>query len=111
MYSNRWLRSPTSFLYDPALRRTLHNYSKKLFVQLVSELQRLGATIIFADFTKIILCTKKRVTEDAYGYTQFIIQSILNKEIFHSIHFDVRNCWEYLIWLDLVSVQILFTLQ
>ncbi|XP_031784892.1 DNA polymerase epsilon catalytic subunit A [Nasonia vitripennis] len=97
----RWLRSPTSFLYDPALRRTLHNYSKKLFVQLVSELQRLGATIIFADFTKIILCTKKRVTEDAYGYTQFIIQSILNKEIFHSIHFDVRNCWEYLIWLDL----------
>ncbi|XP_014238604.1 DNA polymerase epsilon catalytic subunit A [Trichogramma pretiosum] len=100
MHFYRWLRSPTSFLYDPALRRTLHNYTKKLFVQLVSELQRMGSTIIHADFTKIILCTQKKVTSDAQGYTQFIIQSILNKELFHSIHFEVRRCWEFLVWLD-----------
>ena len=87
------------------MRRTLHNFSKKLFVQLVSELQRLGSSIIYADFTKIILSTKKREAEDAYGYTQFIIQSIVSKELFHSIHFEVRNCWDYLIWLDLVSTK------
>jgi len=31
--SSRWLRSPISLLYDPALRRTLHNLMKKLFMQ------------------------------------------------------------------------------
>lgn len=29
----RWLRSPNALLYDPALRRTLHNLMKKLFMQ------------------------------------------------------------------------------
>lgn len=99
----RWLRSPTSFMYDPALRRILHNYSKKLFVQLVAEMQRLGLTIVYADFTKIILNTKKTNPEDAYAYTDFITQKIMQKELFHSIHFEPENCWKYLIWLDLVN--------
>lgn len=29
----RWLRSPNSLLYDPALHRTLHSMMKKLFLQ------------------------------------------------------------------------------
>lgn len=29
----RWLRSPSSLLYDPALHHTLHNMMKKLFLQ------------------------------------------------------------------------------
>ena len=29
----RWLRSPQALLYDPALRRVLHNMMKKLFLQ------------------------------------------------------------------------------
>jgi len=29
----RWLRTPGSLLYDPALRATLHNLMKKLFLQ------------------------------------------------------------------------------
>ena len=32
-YVRRWLRTPGSFLYDPALRATLHNLMKKLFLQ------------------------------------------------------------------------------
>jgi hypothetical protein len=73
-------------------------------VQLISELQRLGATMVFADFTKIILSTKKKDADDAHSYTQYIISSIANKELFHSIHFEIRHCWEYIIWLDLVSI-------
>ena len=29
----RWIRSPSALLYDPALRRMLHNMMKKLFMQ------------------------------------------------------------------------------
>ena len=47
-------------LYDPALRKTLLNLMRKLFVQLISEFKRLGAEVVFADFNRIILNTKKR---------------------------------------------------
>ena len=49
----RWLRSPSSFLYDPALYRTLLNLMKKLFMQLIAEFKRLGATIVYASFAKV----------------------------------------------------------
>ncbi|KAJ8673754.1 hypothetical protein QAD02_005016 [Eretmocerus hayati] len=96
----RWLRSPSSYLYDPALRRTLHNYSKKLFVQLVAQLQGLGSNIVYADFSRVILCTKKKDSEDAMGYIKYITQTILSKPLFNSIAFDIKHTWEYLVWLD-----------
>ncbi|XP_014243351.1 DNA polymerase epsilon catalytic subunit A [Cimex lectularius] len=96
----RWLRSPNALLYDPALRRTLHNLMKKLFMQLVAEFKRLGSIIVFANFNKIIICTKKRTVEDAIGYVEFVVSSIRNKELFHSIQMTYSQCWEYLIWLD-----------
>lgn len=99
----RWLRSPQSLLYDPALRRTLHSYMKKLFLQLIAEFQRLGSVVVFANFNKIILCTKKRTVPDALGYVEYIDHSIRRKELFHSIDIRFEKCWEYLIWLDLVS--------
>jgi DNA polymerase epsilon subunit 1 len=63
----RWLKTPTSLLYDPALRRTLYNLMKKLFLMLVAEFKRLGSVIIYADFNKIILCTKKNSVLDGIG--------------------------------------------
>jgi DNA polymerase epsilon subunit 1 len=33
---------------------------KKLLLQLVAEFKRLGATIVFADFNRILIATKKR---------------------------------------------------
>lgn len=97
----RWLRSPSALLYDPALRRMLHNLMKKLFIQLVAEFKRLGSIIIFANFNKLILCTKKRLTSDALGYVEFVVKSIKNKELFHSVEITYQQCWDYLIWLDL----------
>ncbi|XP_051165586.1 DNA polymerase epsilon catalytic subunit 1 [Leptopilina boulardi] len=99
----RWLRSPQALLYDPALRRTLHSYMKKLFLQLIAEFQRLGSVIVFANFNKIILCTKKRTVPDALGYVEYIDHSIRRKELFHSIDIRFEKCWEYLIWLDLTN--------
>lgn len=106
----RWLRSPNSLLYDPALRRTLHTYMKKLFAQLLAEFKTLGSIIIFANFNKIIVCTKKRTVSDALGYMEFVVQTIRNKEIFHSIEITFEQCWEYLIWLDVVSKISIFML-
>ncbi|KAL8180571.1 UNVERIFIED_CONTAM: hypothetical protein K2H54_028004, partial [Gekko kuhli] len=96
----RWLHSPTSLLYDPALHRTLHNMMKKLFLQLVAEFKRLGSSVVYANFNRIILCTKKRRIEDALAYVEYITNSIHSKEIFHSLTISFSRCWEFLLWMD-----------
>ncbi|KAJ2953420.1 hypothetical protein O0L34_g1009 [Tuta absoluta] len=96
----RWLKTPTSLLYDPALRRTLYNLMKKLFLMLVAEFKRLGSTIVFADFTRIILATKKNSIIDGVGYVEFVVQSIRNKELFHGVDIRYKQCWAHLLWLD-----------
>ena len=96
----RWLRSPNAYLYDPALRKTLLNLMKKLFVQLISEFRRLGATIVHADFNRVILCTKKRSLKDALAYVEYITATIRNKELFHSVDMRFSQAWDYLMWLD-----------
>jgi DNA polymerase epsilon subunit 1 len=64
----------------------------------------LGSVIVYANFNKIIVCTKKRTVEDAIGYIEFVVQSIRNKELFHGIDISYQQCWEYLMWLDPVSI-------
>jgi DNA polymerase epsilon subunit 1 len=96
----RWLRSPSTLLYEPALCRIVHSLMKKLFYQLIAELKRLGSTIIYADFNKIILCTKKRRIEDASGYILFVLNTILSKDLFHSLSLKPTACWEFLLWMD-----------
>ncbi|AWP07054.1 putative DNA polymerase epsilon catalytic subunit A [Scophthalmus maximus] len=100
MHFYRWLRSPSSLLYDPALHRTLHNMMKKVFLQLVAEFKRLGSTVVYGNFNRIILCTKKRRIDDAIGYVEYITSSIHTKEIFHSLSLSFSRCWEFLLWMD-----------
>ncbi len=40
---------------------------RKLQLQLIAELQKLGATVVFADYTSIILATGKRDLTSALG--------------------------------------------
>ncbi|KAM8961963.1 DNA polymerase epsilon catalytic subunit A [Pelodytes ibericus] len=100
MHFYRWLRTPSSLLYDPALHRTLHNMMKKLFLQLVAEFKRLGSSVVYANFNRIILCTKKRRVDDAIAYVEYITQSIHTREIFHSITISFSRCWQFLLWMD-----------
>ncbi|NP_035262.2 DNA polymerase epsilon catalytic subunit A [Mus musculus] len=100
MHFYRWLQSPCSLLHDPALHRTLHNMMKKLFLQLIAEFKRLGSSVVYANFNRIILCTKKRRIEDALAYVEYITNSIHSKEIFHSLTISFSRCWEFLLWMD-----------
>jgi len=77
----------------------------QLQFQLVAEFMRLGAIVVYADFSRIVLCTKKSRTVDALAYVEFITASIRNRELFHSIDIKIGECWELLMWLDPVSVK------
>ncbi|XP_022098482.1 DNA polymerase epsilon catalytic subunit A-like [Acanthaster planci] len=96
----RWLRSPSALLYDPALRRTLHNLMKKMFMLLMAEFKRLGATIVHANFNHVLVCTKKRRVIDGVAYVDYITNSIKSRDLFHGIDLTYKQCWELLMWLD-----------
>lgn len=100
MHFYRWLRSPSSLLYDPALHRTLNNMMKKIFLQLVAEFKRLGSSVVYGNFNRIILSTKKRRIDDAIAYVEYITNSIHSREIFHSLSLTFSRCWEFLLWMD-----------
>ncbi|XP_049530617.1 DNA polymerase epsilon catalytic subunit 1 [Anopheles darlingi] len=96
----RWVRSSRALLYDPALRRALNTLMRKLFLQIVAEFQRMKADIIYADFNRIIIDTGKRTVVDAIGYTDYVVQNIRSRELFHSVSLSFQQAWEFLLWID-----------
>lgn len=42
------------------------------FIRLISEFKRLGSTVVYGNFNRIILCTKKRSIDNAIGYVEYI---------------------------------------
>ena len=78
----------------------IHKLMKKMFLQLIGEFRRLGSTIIYADFSKIVVCTKKKSMSDASAYIEFILSSIKSRELFHSLTMEPNQCWDYLWWMD-----------
>ena len=61
------------------VRKTMITLMKKLLLHLVAEFKRLGAVIIFADFNRILISTKKRAFVDANAYVEYISKHIRNK--------------------------------
>lgn len=96
----RWIKSSNALLYDPALRRTLNSLVCKFFFHLVAEFQRLGTEIIYADYNKIVLNSGKKSTMDAMNYVDYLVQSIRNREMFHSIQLIYQKSWKHLLWYD-----------
>ncbi|XP_054717403.1 DNA polymerase epsilon catalytic subunit A-like [Uloborus diversus] len=96
----RWLRSPQSLLYEPAIKQILNNLMKKMFSQLIFEYQKLGAIIVSATYLRVVLCTKRKKVPDAMAYSRYVNECIRNKEVFHGLQFQVEAIWEYLLWSD-----------
>ena len=64
----RWMCSPSSLLYDPALHRMLQLLMKKVWLQLIAEVRSLGARVVYASFTRITIATDKASLKDADAY-------------------------------------------
>ncbi|KAG2195066.1 hypothetical protein INT47_003932 [Mucor saturninus] len=97
---HRWLLSPSSFMHDPALYGLVHGMMKKVFMQLVAEFKRLGATIVFANFHKIVLTTSKETIESALPYFDYLYRSIQRKQVFEILELDPSFYWDILLWMD-----------
>ncbi|KAI7872108.1 hypothetical protein BDF14DRAFT_1992796 [Spinellus fusiger] len=97
---HRWLLSPASGMYDPCLYALVHGMMKKVFMQLVAEIKRLGATIVFASFYKIVFATSKETMEGALPFCNYMLQSIEKKQLFEVIDLKIMEYWDVLVWMD-----------
>ncbi|KAK9126454.1 hypothetical protein Scep_015300 [Stephania cephalantha] len=78
----RWLCSPQSKLHDPALHQMLHKVMQKVFLLLLAELRKLGSTVIFADFSKVIIDTGKSDLSAAQAYCDCLLKTLHSRQVF-----------------------------
>jgi DNA polymerase epsilon subunit 1 len=96
----RWLRSSVSCLYDPALHRLVHRLMKKVFVQLLAELKRLGARVVYASFSKLIIVTGKHSVSHALTYVQYARNTIMTRDLFQYLALEPARYFEQLVFMD-----------
>jgi len=84
----RWVKSESSLLYDPSLARFLTWLIRKLFRQLTSELQTLGATIVYASTSRLIIATPKVHTIAGLRYAGFLEKTIRANPLFAHVRFS-----------------------
>ncbi|KAL4591685.1 hypothetical protein LXL04_004655 [Taraxacum kok-saghyz] len=96
----RWLCSPRSKLHDPALHRMLHKVMQKVFALLLSEFRKLGATIIFANFSKVILDTGKSDLSAAQAYCDSLLKTLQTRDLFEWIELEPMQFWHSLLFMD-----------
>jgi len=97
---SRWITSPRSKLYDPALHTFVHNTMKKLFLLLVGELRKLGSRVIYGSFNKIVLCTTKTDLESARAYIDYILKTIKANSLFSWIDLIPTTFWDIYLFMD-----------
>eukprot|EP00727_Mastigamoeba_balamuthi_P002173 m51a1_g11953 putative dna polymerase epsilon catalytic subunit a (2223) ;mRNA; r:757795-765860 len=96
----RWIGCPYSRLREPAVHRVVHSLVKKLFFQLLFELRKLGARVVYANFHKAIVCTGKLEVEDAVGYTKFLVDTLQASQLFAGVLISPRRYWDVLLFVD-----------
>ncbi|KAJ3675811.1 hypothetical protein LUZ60_004853 [Juncus effusus] len=96
----RWICSPSSKLHDPALHRTLHNVMKKVFALLLAELKKLGANIVFANFSKIIIDTGKIDLPSAHAYIECMLKTLQTRDLFEWIELEPQHYWHSFLFMD-----------
>ncbi|EPS63800.1 hypothetical protein M569_10982, partial [Genlisea aurea] len=96
----RWLCSPKSKLHDPALHRMLHKVMQKVFALLIVEIQKLGATVVFASFSKFIIDTGKSDLFAARSYCDSLLKTLQSRDLFEWIELEPCQFWHSFLFMD-----------
>ena len=97
---HRWITSTSALLYDDLIVSQIHIMMKKALASILDELKRLGSTIIFASFDKIILSTTKNTLKAGAGYIAYVLESIKRNPSYQHVDMNPAVFWEYLVWYD-----------
>ncbi|KAJ3080643.1 DNA polymerase epsilon catalytic subunit, partial [Quaeritorhiza haematococci] len=96
----RWLTSPAAKMYDPALLSLMNDLIRKVFMQLVAEIRKLGCAVVYANTKRLIISTPKKIMQRGLAYGAFIVHSVKKRTLFQHLHLEAVKLWDYLLWLD-----------
>lgn len=97
----RWISSPHSKMYDPALHKLVHKLIKRVYVHLLAEFKQLGARIIHASFNKLIIATERRTLSEAQAYAAFLQKTFKrNRELFRYVELTPSMYYDILLFKD-----------
>ena len=71
-----------ALLKDPALHRVVYILMSKLFKRLMGQLRKLGTEIVHANFSRVIINTKKHDQLAAAEYVEFILTALRSNNMF-----------------------------
>ncbi|PRP86874.1 hypothetical protein PROFUN_03622 [Planoprotostelium fungivorum] len=96
----RWLSTPDSHFYDPFMHRLVHNMIDKVSKQLVAEFRRMGAKVVHATSSRLIIATNKHTLEGAAAYRDFVLKTVREKELFNFVDIEPVQTWYNLFFLN-----------
>ena len=96
----RWLNSSRSAFFDGSICHKIKLIINKMFFQLLFKIKSLGCQIVHANYSKIIVSTKKDAFENAQSYINFVVKEVQNSELFSWLHITPVQYWQGLYWLD-----------
>ena len=99
--AHRWVCSQSSKLYDKSMGRVLRKIMQKFLGYLVVKLRELGATIVYASYSKLILCTNKYQKHSAKNYTDFVLRTLVSYPLFASFFVHPVRYWRCLLFKDI----------
>ena len=96
----RWVASPHSALYDPLLHRQLNKVMRKLLARLLTRLEQLGATVVYASFYKLWVSTRRHSYEEAKQHIEYLLDSVGQLDLFSKLVLIPQNYWKMLLFKD-----------
>ncbi|CEF64463.1 DNA polymerase epsilon catalytic subunit A [Strongyloides ratti] len=97
---HRWLRSPRSLMYDPAISKAVTVLMKKLCFLLVTEITRVGGEVIHCSYTRLIISTEKDSIYTGTNFVRSMIDALSRNPLFSVLTFTVQNYWDIFSWID-----------
>jgi DNA polymerase epsilon subunit 1 len=61
---------------------------------------RLGARVVHATYTRLIVDTGKHTCADANAYVQYVIETVQRQSLFAAVDVRCVRVWANLIWMD-----------
>lgn len=86
---DRWeLKSMHSIVFyaDRHIPMSWMQVMQKVYALLLAELRKLGATIVFSDFSRIIIATGKHHVTAAQGYCEYLLKTLKSRYFFCPIY-------------------------
>ncbi|KAF0685422.1 Aste57867_22688 [Aphanomyces stellatus] len=98
----RWLASPSAQFYDPNIHAMMQRCMQQVLLQLLAEMKRLGATIVYADVSRIVMDTQKSTVVQAKAYLGFITRTL--QEAFPVLQWTPSNFYTHVLFLDMENL-------